>query len=186
MHQAAARAPHDARSADRTATRWLSAATCAGAWLGALWLLAGPGRLPFLPDHWAGLLLARFAAGLAAALLLLAACGITAWVEKRAGCRQQQGAMAALAGLAVFAIAFTPELAFSPVFGAALVLLALRTREARTAALGVCALAAALVPAMAPSLPGNAAVLALTGAAALAVARYPRGSRSGRGTAAGA
>ena len=142
MHQAAARAPHDARSADRAATRWLSAATCAGAWLGALWLLAGPGPLPFLPDHWAGLLLARFAAGLAAALLLLAAWGITAGVEKRAGCRQHRGAMAALA--------------------------------------------AALVPALAPSLPGNAAVLALTGAAALAVARCPRGSRSGRGTAAGA
>ncbi|MDK1328730.1 hypothetical protein [Arthrobacter sp. zg-Y1143] len=159
----------DARPADRRAGRHLSAATGIGALLGTAWQLAGAGRLPFLPQNWAGTQLMSFGAGILAAALLLAAWFLTARAETRQGIRVQRGAMAALAALAVLCIPFTPDLVFSPVFGGALILLALRTREALTAALGLTALAAAVVLAFCPSLTGAALIPALTAAAAVAV-----------------
>ena len=127
------------------ATRWLFAATGTGALLGLAWHLTGTGDLPLLPRNWVGTQLQVFAAGIFAAVLLLAAWALTARAEKRCGIRRQRGAMAALAGAAVFCIPFTPALVFSPFFGVALILLALRTRQGGTAAVGLAALAAALV-----------------------------------------
>ncbi|MDM7991654.1 hypothetical protein [Arthrobacter sp. zg-Y877] len=166
--------------AEVAATRWLFAATGAGALIGAAWQLAGAGQLPFLPQNFLGTLLVGFGAGILAALLILAAWSLTARSESRLGIRQQRGAMAALAGLAAFCIPFTPDLVFSPVFGAALVLLAIRSRDVRTAAAGVVALAVALALAFSPDFPGSALVLGLVAAAATAVAAQPSAGYSPR------
>ncbi|MCC3302641.1 hypothetical protein [Arthrobacter sp. zg-Y895] len=172
------------RRADHNATRWLAAATGAGVVLGAAWHLAG--NLPFLPQNRFGSLLVGFGAGILAAALLSAAWALTAWWEGRRGTRQQRGALAALAGLAVFSVPFTPDLVFSPVFGAVLLLLAVRTRDARTAAMGITALAAAVVLAVFPDLPGAPVMLGLVTIAALSVAvrpgrTLPSGNPTGRG-----
>ena len=171
-----------AAEADAAATRWLLAATGTGALLGVAWQLAGAGGLPFLPQNWAGTQLGRFGAGLLAAALILAAWALTARMESRHGIRQQRGAMAALAGLAVLCIPFLPDLVFSPVFGAALLLLAVRTREARTVAAGIMALAAALIPPVSADLPGAAVAggLGLTAVATLAAAVQLRSRYSPR------
>ena len=171
-----------AAEADAAATRWLLAAAGSGALLGAAWQLAGAGELPFFPENFAGTLLASFGSGILAALLILSAWFLTARSEARNGIRQQRGAMAALTGLAVFCIPFTADLVYSPVFGAALLLLAVRTGEARTAAAGVMALAAALIPAVSADLPGMAVAggLGLTAAATLAAAVQLRSRYSPR------
>ena len=157
-------------AADAAATGRLFAATGAGALIGAAWQLAGAGGLPFLPQDFGGTLLVSFGAGILAAALMLLAWSLTARAESRHGIRQQRGAMAALAGLAVFCIPFTANLVFSPVLGAALILLAVRTRDPRTAAAGCTALAAALALAFFPDFTGAAPVLGLLGIAATAVA----------------
>ncbi|MCC3273662.1 hypothetical protein MUK71_02085 [Arthrobacter zhangbolii] len=171
-----------AHSADRRAALWLYAATGTAAALGIVWQLAGAGGLPFVPQNQAGSLLVAFGAGILAAALLLAAWFLTARAEERLGIRQQRGALAALAGLGVFCIPFTPALVFSPVPGLALILLSVRTRDLRTAAMGGTALAAALVLAFFPALPFAAPILALVAAAAFAVV-VQAGSRHGRGGA---
>ncbi|UWX97500.1 hypothetical protein N2K95_02060 [Arthrobacter zhaoxinii] len=155
------------RAADRNAAGWLSAATAAGALVGMCWLLAGRGS-PGL-GSWLPSLLVLFGAGLLAAVLLVVVWALTARHEARLGIRQQRGALAALAGLALFGVPFTPDLVFSPVFGAALLLLAVRTRDARTAAMGFTALAAALALAVSPELPGAAVILGLVTVAAASV-----------------
>ncbi len=168
--------------ADAAATRWLLAAAGSGALLGAAWQLAGGGELPFFPENFAGTLLASFGSGILAALLILAAWFLTARSENRNGIRQQRGAIAALTALAVFCIPFVPDLVYSPVFGAALLLLAVRTGEARTAAAGVMALAAALIPAVSADLSGMAVAggLGFTAAATLAAAVQLRSRYSPR------
>ncbi|KAD3456082.1 hypothetical protein GD627_15435 [Arthrobacter yangruifuii] len=153
---------------DGVATRWLLVATGVGGLVA--WFLADPGRLTFLPENWVGSQLVSFGAGIVAALLLLAAWFFTARTEKQVGIRQQRGAMAALAGLAVFCIPFLPGLVFSPVFGAALILLAVRTRDVRTAAMGITALACALALAFVPVFPGAMLIPVLVAVGALAVA----------------
>ena len=155
--------------ADSWATRRLFAATGAGALLGTAWHLAGSGDLPFLPQNWIGSQMAAFGAGIVAAVLVLAAWALTARTEHQHGIRRQRGALAALAGMAVLCIPFISGLVFSPFFGVALLLLALRTREVRTAAMGLTAAAAALVPAFFPLFDGAALILALIATAAFAV-----------------
>ena len=83
--------------------------------------------------------------------------------------------LAALAGLAVFSVPFTPELVFHPAFGAALLLLAARTRDPRTAAMGLTALLAAVVLAVYPDLPGAPVMLGLVAVAAVSAAVQPGG-----------
>ncbi|MCC9175723.1 hypothetical protein [Arthrobacter sp. zg-Y179] len=166
----------ETRAADRIAAGWLSAATGAGAVLGAVWHLAGAGNLLFLPQNWFGSLLVGFGSGILAAALLAVAWALTARHEARRGIRQQRGALAALAGLAMFSVPFTPDLVFSPVFGTAVLLLAVRTRDLRTAAMGFMALAAAVALAVFPDLPGAPVMLGLVAVAALSVAVRP-GSR---------
>ncbi|MCQ1954610.1 hypothetical protein [Arthrobacter sp. zg-Y238] len=165
------------RKADRNATRWLAAAAGAGAVLGAAWHLAGAGNLPFLPQNWFGSLLVGFGSGILAAAQLIVVWLLTARHEDRRGIRQQRGALAALAGLAVFSVPFTPDLVFSPVLGLAVLLLAVRTRDLRTAAMGLTAFSAAIVLAVFPDLPGAPVMLGLVAVAALSVAARP-GSRT--------
>lgn len=78
------------------------------------------------------------------ALLVLGAYLLTAHGERQAGIRQQRGALAALVGLAVLMIPFSAGMAFSPVYGLALLLLALRTRNVSTAVFGALALFASI------------------------------------------
>ena len=158
------------KTADAGATRWLFAATGTGALVGAAWLAAGTGWQDFLPQNFAGTLLVNFGAGLLAAALLLAAWALTVRAEARSGIRRQRGAMAALAGLAVLCIPLMPHPVFSPVLGAALILLAFRTRDPRTAGAGFTALAASLALVVFPDFPGAALVLALVAAATILVA----------------
>lgn len=96
--------------------------------------------------------------------LILAAALIAAPAERKAGIAQQGGALLVLAGLAAFSVPFTVSLPFSPIYGIALILLAVRTRYSTTAVVGGVALVGSLVVGL---LPAPQAVLAL---AVLAVA----------------
>lgn len=77
--------------------------------------------------------------------LILAAAVIAAPAERNAGITQQRGALLILAGLAALSVPFTVSLPFSPIYGIALILLAVRTRYSTTAVIGGVALIGSLV-----------------------------------------
>ena len=82
-------------------------------------------------------------AALPVALILLSYV-LTAARERQAGIRRQRGALAALTGLAALSVPFFWSVIFTPVYGIAVVLLAIRTRYTPTAAFGALTLFASL------------------------------------------
>lgn len=86
-----------------------------------------------------------FVWGLLPPALILAAALIAAPAERKAGIARQGGALLVLAGLAAFSVPFTVSLPFSPIYGTALILLAVRTRYSTTAVVGGVALVGSLV-----------------------------------------
>lgn len=77
--------------------------------------------------------------------LILAAALTAAPAERKTGIAQQGGALFALAGLAALSVPFTASLPFSPVYGIALILLAMRTRRTQPAVVGGVALVGSVV-----------------------------------------
>lgn len=145
-------------AADRRADAALLGATAVGSAAAALRLLTEGALTPvFVGWLWAAV----------PALLILLAYLLTSSMEGKAGIRQQRGALAALTGLAALSIPFTANMPFSPIYGVALLLLAVRTRHAATAVVGVVTL---LAPAIlgALSIPQAALALGLLAVACVA------------------
>ncbi|MEB7504102.1 hypothetical protein [Arthrobacter koreensis] len=78
-------------------------------------------------------------------LLIFGAYAFVARFESRLGVRRQRGALVLLSSAALFPMLPLWSVTFSGVYGAALLALAVRTRDSLTAATGVMALAAYVV-----------------------------------------
>ena len=87
--------------------------------------------------------------------------------------------MAALTGLAAFTFPFFLNLVFSPVYGLALILLAVRTRGAPAAALGAMALLSSLSMVWLPSLQAMPVVALVAAAGGVAAVRSWRAGVAG-------
>ena len=145
-------------AADRRADAALLGAVSAGSVAAAVRLLTEDALTPAVVGWaWAA----------TPALLILAAYLLISFWEGKAGVRQQRGALAALAGLVALSIPFTASMPFSPIYGVALLLLAVRTRYASTAVVGVVVLLASAIlgPMSTPQAALSLAVLAVACAA---------------------
>lgn len=161
--------------ADRLAEAWLMAAAASGALFALTWLVMEVHPAVGLPGFPGSLLVV----GAVPALLILAAYFLTAAFERRAGIREQRGALAALTGLAAFTFPFFLNLVFSPVYGLALILLAVRTRGAPAAALGAMALLSSLSMVWLPSLQAMPVVALVAAAGGVAAVRSWRAGVAG-------
>ncbi|MBG6182045.1 hypothetical protein [Arthrobacter sp. CAN_A1] len=132
------------QNANLRADQSLLAAIGLGACVSVLHIFAwADGTIPWVP---------RFSLGLAdpwlwiatPIVLLLGAYLVVAAGERKEGRRHHRGAMAVLVALAVGMAIFFNSFPFNPVYGVALLLLAVRTRSVLTAAVGVFALAVAI------------------------------------------
>lgn len=145
-------APADS-AADAAAGAWLLRAVGMGAVFALLYELSGNGR--FRPS-WEPLDLPVVFVGafvpvgvllplLLPSLLIFGAYAFVARFESRLGVRRQRGALVLLGFAALFPMLPLWSVTFSGVYGAALLALAVRTRDSLTAATGVMALAAYVV-----------------------------------------
>lgn len=129
--------------ADAAAGSSLLRAAGVGAVFSAVFLLTGSDALS--PWYWVSTgaispaLVWKFMPQIVPALLIIAAYRASARTERRLGIRQQQGALAVLVFLAV---PFPASVPFSGIYGVALLLLAIRTRQTYTVVVGVLALVA--------------------------------------------
>ena len=160
--------------ADRVADASLLAAAAAGSLLSVLRIAVREIGSPFTPAYPVFLLW-----GAVPALLILGAYLLTAASEGRNGIRRQRGALAALTGLAVLSVPLIGfDLVFSPVYGLALIALALRTRGTLAAAAGVLAVSVSLTLALAwdtlTGLQAMGAMLLVGGASGIAALRCRR------------
>ncbi|MHA7276800.1 hypothetical protein ACX80O_09805 [Arthrobacter sp. Hz1] len=131
------------RTANLRADQSVLIATAAGAILSVIYvLLSSGGSIRRAPTSTAGLL-ELWLWGAAPVVLILGAYLMVATAEGRDGERHQRGALAVLVGAAVIVTLPSLAFAFSPVYGVALILLAVRTRGVLAAAVGVLALTAA-------------------------------------------
>ena len=128
------------KAADLKAEAWLFATAA----LGSLACLIRVAIEEAYPGAWLPFPGAELGWAVIPALLVLVAYLLTAHGERHAGIRQQRGALAALVGLAVLLIPISAGLIFSPVYGLALLLLALRTRNILTAVFGALAFFASI------------------------------------------
>jgi len=143
----AAKANEDPRlaAADATAGSSLLGATGVGAVFALGFQLAGWGSFvpPWAPLTFESVVMSylwMFAPMIVPAALIFAAYLATARTESRLDVRQQRGALALLAILAAFPL--PPTSAFSGIYGVALILLAVRTKETFTVVVGALALIA--------------------------------------------
>ncbi|MET4061069.1 apolipoprotein N-acyltransferase [Arthrobacter sp. UYP6] len=121
--------------ADRTSDAALIGAVTVGSLAALVRLLTDNALTPVVIEGlWAALPVA----------LILLSYVLTAARERQAGIRRQRGALAALTGLAALSVPFFWSAIFTPVYGIALVLLAVRTRYTPTAAFGALTLFASL------------------------------------------
>lgn len=160
------------RRADRVADASLLAAAAAGALLSVLRIAVREIGSPFAPAYPFFLLW-----GAVPALLILGAYLLTAASESGTGVRQQRGALAALTGVAVLSVPLI-GFDFSPIYGLALMALALRTRGTLAAAAGVLAVSVSLTVALAgetfTGLQAISAVLLVAVASGIAALRCRR------------
>ena len=162
------------RRADRVADASLLTAAAAGSLLSVLRIAVGEFGSPFTPAYPFFLLW-----GAVPAFLILGAYLLTAASERGCGIRQQRGALAALTGLAVLSVPLIGfDNAFSPIYGLALMALALRTRGTLAAAAGVLAVSVSLTLALAgetfTGLQATAAVFLVAVASGIAAVRCRR------------
>ncbi len=141
------------RIADTAAGAWLLRAVGIGAVLALLYELSGNGgfRPPWDPLDLSGILLGVYfplhalLPLLLPSLLIFGAYAFVARIESRLKVRRQRGALVLLGFASLFLALPLWSVTFSGVYGAALLALAVRTREALTVATGVMALAAYVV-----------------------------------------
>ncbi|MER1995288.1 MAG: hypothetical protein ABTA24_02150 [Arthrobacter sp.] len=167
------------RAADAAADAWLLRSVGAGAVLALLYQLGGSeGFVPaweplnlwwILPGELYPLHV--ILPGLLPGFLVFVAYLFVARMESRLNLRRQRGALAILVFTAVFLGLVMGSMAFSGVYGAALLALAVRTRETLTVMTGVMALAASVACAVVYPSWAVLPVLGLTAGAAFIAAR---------------
>lgn len=133
------------RTQNSIATKWLMRAVGTGAVAAIAYEFTGWGASGFFPHLWLSdqpSSLVSYWLQVVPSLLLLLAWIMTAREESRQGVHAQGRVMGVVAVLAIIVRGFSPPFGLATIYGLALLLLAARTQDYRTAACGILALLA--------------------------------------------